>query len=209
MRVTKFTHACVRLEHDGGVLVIDPGIWAEPAALVGADAVLITHEHVDHIDVMRLAGARLSQVHAPAGARIGGLDDVQGLDVTPVEVDAELDVAGCRVRAVGGRHAYFHGEQPDCANVGYVIDTGDGRLYHPGDALHVPDEPIETLLVPSNAPWLKLTEAIDFVNAVRPRRAFPIHDGLMNELGAQIANRLLDQFTETDYRYLRPGESLD
>ncbi|MFL6137761.1 MAG: MBL fold metallo-hydrolase [Frankiaceae bacterium] len=205
MRITKYTHACVRLEHDGGVLVIDPGIWAEPAALAGADAVLITHEHVDHIDVMRLAGVNVP-VHAPAGARIGGLDDLRGLDITPVEVGAELTVAGFSVRAVGGRHAHIHGDQPDCANVGYLVD---GRVYHPGDALHVPDEPVETLLVPASAPWLKLTEAIDFVNAVRPQRALPIHDALMNERGAQITGRLLDQLTETDYRYLAPGESLD
>ncbi len=59
MRLTRFTHSCVRLEVDGRVLVIDPGIWSEPRALDGADAVLVTHEHVDHVDVLRLRGAQL------------------------------------------------------------------------------------------------------------------------------------------------------
>jgi hypothetical protein len=36
------------------VLVIDPGMFSERAAL-GADAVLITHEHTDHLDVSALA----------------------------------------------------------------------------------------------------------------------------------------------------------
>ena len=205
MRITKFTHACVRLERDGRALVLDPGIWAEPAALSGADAILVTHEHVDHIDVMRLACLGLP-VFAPAGADIGGLDEVHGFDVTPVEVGAEFEAAGFRVRAVGGRHAFVHGGKPVCANLGYVVE---GRVYHPGDALHVPDEPVETLLVPANAPWLKLTEAIDFVNAVRPQRAFPVHDGLMNDRGAQIVDRLVRQETATDFRYWRPGESAD
>ena len=61
MRLTKYTHACVRLERDGSVLVIDPGIWSEPHALLGTHAVLVTHEHCDHlywdhIDRLRLAG---------------------------------------------------------------------------------------------------------------------------------------------------------
>lgn len=55
MRILKFTHSCVRLEaDDGGTLVIDPGVWTEDEALVGADAVLVTHEHV----VWRSSGSR-------------------------------------------------------------------------------------------------------------------------------------------------------
>ncbi|GHF15501.1 hypothetical protein GCM10014715_83470 [Streptomyces spiralis] len=43
MRITKYTHSCVRLQHDGGATpVIDPGVWSEPEALAGADAVLVT-----------------------------------------------------------------------------------------------------------------------------------------------------------------------
>ena len=57
VRLTKFGHACVRVEHDGGVLVIDPGMFTEPAALDGVDAVLITHEHADHLNVDALADA--------------------------------------------------------------------------------------------------------------------------------------------------------
>jgi L-ascorbate metabolism protein UlaG (beta-lactamase superfamily) len=67
MRITKFTHSCVRFERAGRVLVIDPGVWSEPGALIGADAVLVTHEHVDHIDVLRLAGLGVP-VYAPTSA---------------------------------------------------------------------------------------------------------------------------------------------
>jgi L-ascorbate metabolism protein UlaG (beta-lactamase superfamily) len=58
LKVTKFSHACVRVEHEGAVLVVDPGVWSEAEeALAGVDAVLLTHEHVDHVDADRLAEA--------------------------------------------------------------------------------------------------------------------------------------------------------
>ncbi|WP_328687320.1 MBL fold metallo-hydrolase [Streptomyces caniferus] len=197
MRITKYTHACVRLEHEGRVLVIDPGTWSEPAALTGADAVLVTHEHADHIDVLRLAGLG-APVHAPAGA------DIPRLEVTRVSSGMEFTAAGFRVRAVGGRHAPVHGGRPDCANLGYLVDES---VYHPGDAFHVPEQPVETLLVPVQGSWMKTAEAIGFVKAVRPQRAFAIHDGQINERGLSSVNGWLAEETDHGYRYLRPGES--
>ena len=73
MDITKFTHACVRLDCKGRVLVIDPGIFSEPQALIGADAVLVTHEHADHIDILRLAGIGIPDF-APADAHIARLE---------------------------------------------------------------------------------------------------------------------------------------
>ncbi|MET7740932.1 MBL fold metallo-hydrolase [Streptomyces sp. NPDC005385] len=198
MRITKYTHACVRLEHEGRVVVIDPGVWSEPAALVGADAVLVTHEHADHIDVLRLAGLGVP-VYAPADANIAGLE------VVGVTAGADFTVADFRVRAVGGRHASVHGGRPDCANLGYIVDEG---IYHPGDSLHVPDRPVETLLVPAQASWVKTTEVLDFVNAIDPQRSFAIHDAQINERGLSSVNAWLAEETDNGYRYLRPGESL-
>lgn len=198
MRIMKYTHACVRLEHEGRVLVIDPGTWSEPAALAGADAVLITHEHADHVDVLRLAGLGVP-VYAPAGASI------PRLDVTGVSSGEEFTAAGFRVRAVGGRHAVIYGGQPDCANLGYIVD---GAVYHPGDSLHVPEQPIETLLVPAQGSWMKMAEAIDFVKVIKPQRAFAIHDAQINDRGLSSVNGWLAEETDYGYRYLAPGQSI-
>jgi L-ascorbate metabolism protein UlaG (beta-lactamase superfamily) len=200
MRITKYTHACVRFERpDAGVLVIDPGVWTEPAALVGADAVLVTHQHADHVDVGRLAESGLP-VYAPAGA------EIPGLAVTPVRAGADFTAAGFTVRPVGDRHAVIYGGQPDCVNLGYLVDGG---CYHPGDALHVPDHPVETLFVPAQASWLKLSEAIDFVNKVAPARAFPIHDAQVNDRGLGSINHWFSTRTTCDYNYLTPGETVE
>jgi L-ascorbate metabolism protein UlaG (beta-lactamase superfamily) len=198
-RIIRYTHACVRLERDGTVLVIDPGIWSEPFALHGADAVLVTHEHGDHIDVLRLAGLGVP-VYAPADARIWGLDIIR------VEPGESFTAAGFPVTAVGARHAPVFEDKPDCANHGYIIDE---RIYHPGDALLVPDQPVETLFVPLQASWLKTAEAISFLRAVRPERAFGIHDAQINSRGLQGANSWLTDQGGHGYRYLAPGEGFD
>jgi hypothetical protein len=54
-----------------------------------------------------------------------------------------------------------------------------------------------------------MTEVIDFVNKVAPRRAFAIHDGQLNERGLESVNGWLEEETDPGYgyRYLRPGES--
>lgn len=199
MRLIKFTHSCVRLEVDGRVLVIDPGIWSEPRALDGADAVLITHEHVDHVDVLRLRGAGLP-VFAPSSARL------PGVDATAVAAGDTFTAAGFEVAAVGGTHARIYGDLPDCANLGYVVD---GRLYHPGDALFVPPEPVDVVLVPLQGSWLKTAEAIDFVNAAASRLAIGIHDAQLNERGLSSTSGWLDEATRPEYRWLTPGSAVD
>ncbi|MGN9779634.1 MBL fold metallo-hydrolase [Micromonospora sp. H33] len=200
MRITKFTHSCVRLEHDGRVLVIDPGTWSEPAALADADAVLVTHEHTDHIDVLRLAGLGVP-VFAPEGAR---LPASAPLAVTRVGAGERFTAAGFAVTATGGRHATIHDGQPDCANLGYLVEDA---VYHPGDSLHPPGRPVRTLLVPAQASWLKLTEAIDFAVAGRASRTVAIHDAQLNDRGLASVNGWFGE-TVPGYRYLRPGETI-
>jgi L-ascorbate metabolism protein UlaG (beta-lactamase superfamily) len=196
VRLIRYTHSCVRVEVDGGVLVLDPGVWSEPHALRGCDAVLVSHEHADHIDELRLAGLGVP-VYAPAAARI------DGVAFTGLQPGEEITIAGVPVLAVGGQHATVVQGQSACANLGYIVG---GRLYHPGDALHVPDTPVETLLVPMQASWLKTAEAIDFVRAVRPERAFGIHDGQVNHRGSGSINMWLSQEAGHGYRWLAPGE---
>lgn len=196
MLVTRYTHSCVRLEVDGAVLVIDPGTWSEPSALRGCDAVLITHEHPDHVDALRLAGLG-APVYAPAGS------DLPGLEVTAVRPGELFSAAGVPVMAVGGRHASVLADGQSCVNVGYLVAD---RLYHPGDALHVPDQPVETLFVPMQAAWLKTAEAIDFGRAVAPEHAFGIHDAQLNERGLGSINSWLEDSLGPGYKWLSPGQ---
>jgi L-ascorbate metabolism protein UlaG (beta-lactamase superfamily) len=193
VRLIRYTHSCVRLEAGGRVLVIDPGVWSEPQALHGADAVLVTHLHSDHVDRLRLAGLDVP-VYAP--------EPIPDVTTTVVGVGEAFTAAGFDIRAVGGRHAPVTAGQPDLPNLGYLL----GGLYHPGDALHVPDEPVDTLLVPLQASWLKIAEALEFTHAIGPRQAYGIHDAQINRRGREGPNHWLSR-TANGYRWLAPGES--
>ena len=211
MRVTKFTHSCLRVEGDG-VLVVDPGAFSERSALTGADAVLVTHEHIDHLDVDALADALAqrpqTRVHAHPDV-LPKLDAVRDA-VTTVAPGDTFEAAGFSVRAYGGQHAVIHPEIPRIANVGFLIADGDTNLYHPGDSFVVPDGgDVQTLFVPLNAPWAKLAESIEFVRAVRPRRAFALHDALLTETGAKIYDGHLANLGGTDYAHVAPGTTID
>jgi L-ascorbate metabolism protein UlaG (beta-lactamase superfamily) len=206
VRLTKYGHACVRLDLAGGSVVLDPGSYSPDVDLAGVADVLVTHEHADHIDVDRLVplvrdGLRL---HTNADVAASLASD-HGLEVHAVGPGETFTVAGVDVRVVGGEHAEIYNGLPGCANVGFVL----AGLYHPGDALHVPEVEVATLLVPVSAPWLKLREALDFVRAVAPARAFPIHDAMFSDIGNAGVDRWMVQEGGTDYRRLTPGGSTE
>ena len=208
MRLTKYSHACVRLEGDG-VLVIDPGVFSEAEALDGVDAVLITHEHFDHLNVDALTDALAKRpaarifTHPDVVPKLGDLASV----TTAVNSGDDFTAAGFGVRAYGGLHAVIHPDLPRVANLGYAIDE---TVYHPGDSFDVPaDVRVDTLFVPVSAPWLKVAESVDFIRAVKPRRAYALHDALLNDLGAPIVERVINQLSGAEYQRLSPGTVLD
>ncbi|WP_430499939.1 MBL fold metallo-hydrolase [Micromonospora trifolii] len=209
MRLTKYAHSCLRVEHDGGVLVVDPGVFSDAdAALDGADAVLITHEHPDHLDlaaVRRQLDRQPFPIHGPAslGEALGDAADV----LRPVSVGESFTAAGVAVRAYGGRHAVIHPDIPVVDNLGYLIND---VVYHPGDSLVVPDEtPVDTLFAPIHAPWSKFSEVVNFIRAVAPRRAYALHDALLNDNGLGVLDRQYTALSGTEYQRLEPGSRVD
>jgi L-ascorbate metabolism protein UlaG (beta-lactamase superfamily) len=211
MRLTKYSHSCIRLDDGGRSLVIDPGIFSEAqTALAGADAVLITHEHTDHVDEPALRAAAAShpglRIWAPPSVA-ASLADLGG-QVSIASGGESFEAAGYPIRTFGGQHALIHPTIPIVANVGYLIN---GALYHPGDSFVVPDVAVQTLLVPTHAPWSKVSEVIDFVIAVRAPQAHQIHDAFINEIGTGLIEGLLNRTTsgfDTEFTHLAPTATL-
>ncbi|MQY39808.1 hypothetical protein SRB17_78360 [Streptomyces sp. RB17] len=209
MRMTKYGHSCVRLERAGQVLVLDPGAYTEPAALTDADAVLITHEHPDHFDEAALRRAAAAHpglrvwTNAAVAARLDGLG--AGRVRVVGEGDA-FDAAGFPVQVHGQWHARVHPRWDRIPNTGYLVDS----LFHPGDALTVPDAPVHTLLLPVHAPWSKLAEVVDYTTAVGAHRAYATHDAGLTPIGlGAIHHALTDLTPATTYTHLTPGTTVD
>ncbi|MFI1101893.1 MBL fold metallo-hydrolase [Streptomyces melanogenes] len=209
LKLTKKSHACVRLEKDGRTLVIDPGAFSEADAALGADAVLVTHEHPDHFAEDRLRTA----LEANPAAEIWTLRSVAekisaafpGRVHTVGHGDA-FSAAGFDVQVHGELHAVIHPDLPRITNVGFLVD---GSLFHPGDALTVPDHSVDTLMLPVQAPWSKISEVIEYVREVRPRRAIDIHDALLTDLARPIYDTHLGNLGGADHARLTPGDSTE
>ena len=209
MRITKFGHACVRVEHDGATVVLDPGVFTDIEAIDGADAVLITHEHPDHYhpDHLRTIDAAIYTIEAVAKKIREDAPDLAER-VTVVAPGEEFD-PGIPARAVGELHAVIHPEFPRFHNSGYVL-TGDQKVYHPGDALTEPGEPVDLLLVPVSAPWMRASEAIDFARAVKAPRNLAIHDRVYSDIGLDLIGRHMDMFLPKEgLEYVRLPDGAD
>ena len=211
MRITKLGHACVRIQGEGGVVVVDPGVFTDAGALDGADAVLITHEHADHVHPDHLRGSDVPIWTIAAVERM--LRD-QAPDVaervTVVRPGDRLQVAGTAVEVVGEKHAVIHPDYDRFDNSGYVLESGGASVYHPGDSLLAPGRAVDVLLAPVSAPWLKVSEAIDFVREVAAPTSLAIHDRVYSEAGldmvaTHMANLLPDHQA---FERREPGQDL-
>ncbi len=213
LTLTHGGHACVRLERDGRRLVLDPGAFSDLSVLDDADAVLLTHDHPDHVAPAELVAALSArpglEVWAP-GPLVDRLTEegAPGERLHAVADGDRFTAAGFDVRVTGERHAVIHPDLPGLANVAYLVA---GAVLHPGDAFTPPPPgaEVDLLLVPVAGPWMKLSEAVDYVRAVGPRIAVPIHDAILSEPGRALADRLVGGLGGApELRRLAPGEQL-
>ncbi|MEU8922656.1 MBL fold metallo-hydrolase [Kitasatospora sp. NPDC048545] len=211
MRITKFGHACVRVEYGDTTVVVDPGAFTDPAALAGADAVLITHEHMDHFEESRLRAALEADpalrvwTNSAVAAQLDGVAQ----RVTAVGEGDAFELGGLGVSVHGEWHAVIHPDIPRVQNIGFLFD---GRLFHPGDAFTVPPHAVDTLLLPLAAPWSKASEVVDYVREAGPRRTVPVHEAVLSPIGFAVQTRLVGPDgpgTGAELALLGEGESLE
>lgn len=193
MQLTHFGHSCLLVELDGTRILFDPGSFSHGfEGLTGLDAILVTHQHPDHADTARLPalvaanpGAVL-RADPQTAAQLGG-------PWQAARVGSPFTVGGVRVDVGGGKHAVIHPEVPVIDNVAYLLDVSTGadgvrsaRFVHPGDSLTVPRLEVDVLALPAAAPWMRISETVDYLRAVAPRTAVPIHQGLLSKDGLGV-----------------------
>ncbi|MCF3960090.1 MBL fold metallo-hydrolase [Streptomyces fuscigenes] len=210
MKFTKRKHACVWLEKDGRTLVIDPGGFSEEDAAVGADASLVTHEHPDHYDEGRLRAGLEADPAVELWAPRSVTDKIAAAFPGRVHAVGHGDTftaAGFDVQVHGELHAVIHPDIPRIPNSGYLLDAS---VFHPGDALTVPEAPVDTVMLPVMAPWNRISEVIDYLRELKPRRAYDVHDALLTDTARPLYDGLLGSLGGgADHGRLAPGESLE
>lgn len=208
VRLQKFGHACVRIEAAEAILVIDSGEFSDESSVDGADALLHTHGHYDHLFAERIHRARLARPELEVWSPADAVEACGVPDVNVLAAGAPIEVAGVEVQVTGGRHAPIFPGQDAGENVGLLLPGG---IFHPGDALDAPGVAVTTLLLPIQAPWSKLAEVAEFVQAVAPQRAVPIHDALLGPRGVAAFDRNLRAALGETCEYVRldDGAALD
>lgn len=177
MDVTRFGHAAVLVEAAGTRVLIDPGTFSVAAAfaLTDLDAIVVPHQHPDHLDRDRIGGL----LEANPGARLLAEPEtaatLEGWDSTGADLSVQID--GLTLTGVGSQHAVILPTLPRVGNVGVLVTAPDEpTFFHPGDTYEYRPQGVDILALPLSAPWTKVSETVDFLRAMSPRTAFPIHD---------------------------------
>ncbi len=193
------------------MLVIDPGSFTTPLPDVSSVvAVVLTHEHPDHWTPDHLDRILARNPAIPIFGPDGVAKAAAGYDITVVNPGDSVTVDPFSLRFFGGRHAVIHESIPVIDNVGVLVDDA---FYYPGDSYAVPKGvDVDLLAAPAGAPWLKIGEAMDFVLAVAPRRAFGTHDMTLSIIGRGMHRARLQWAVEQgggEFVALDPGDSID
>ncbi len=207
MQITKHQHAMLEITEGNQTLIIDPGMYqSELPQLKNVVAVVFTHVHDDH---SYLPHAKELAQHQ--GVKFFGTQEVRDklldVDVQVVRHGDHIEVGNFTLDFSGDLHQEIHRSIPLVQNVGVTVNR---TLFYPGDAYVYPEHPFEILACPSAAPWMKISDLIDYLVELKPKAAFATHNAILSEHGNRLQNSRIKEFVEKqggEFRYLVPGES--
>ncbi|MDT0215421.1 MBL fold metallo-hydrolase [Rothia sp. ARF10] len=200
MRLTHLGHACLLAEIGGERILIDPGGWTPGfEALRDLSAVVVTHQHADHLDQRRLPVLMGHNRSARLLADPGSVEVLSGLGLDAEVRTEPTKVGRVSLLPVGETHALIHEDIPRIPNVGVVLRAlGEASLYHPGDSLDGDPGEVDVVAFPLNAPWQASRDMAGFLRRLNPPVAVPIHDALLSREGRELYLRQADQLGGVD-----------
>ena len=210
MKVTKHGHACLVFEEQGKKLILDPGSYTEALDnLSDVLVIVITHMHDDHCFIEQIDRILKTNPNAKIYCPEDAAKKLENYKTTVVFHGDHVAEGPFTVEFFGDLHAEIHRSYPLIQNRGVLIND---KLYYPGDSFTLPDRPVEMLAVPTSAPWLKIGEVMDFVDAVDHKQSMPTHNALLSEFGHNLNNGRVKAITEAKggkFTYLLDGGSIE
>jgi L-ascorbate metabolism protein UlaG (beta-lactamase superfamily) len=188
MRLTHLGHACLLVEIADERILVDPGGFTPGLEAVrDLTAVVVTHQHPDHLDQVRFPGLMAANPGARVIADSGSVEILSSLGVE-AEVHAGPSTLGAvHLTPVGEVHARIHDDIARIPNVGIMLRAeGEPSLFHPGDSLDGDPGPVDVVAFPLQAPWQRSRDMAGFLRRLDAPVAVPIHDGLLNASGRDL-----------------------
>lgn len=202
MQITHLGHACLLLEYPAARLLIDPGSFSRYDDVTGLNAVLVTHQHADHVEPDKFGALLAANPDAVVYADPDTVTVLAEHDIaaTPTRDAQTFSIGAVTVTPAGVEHAMIHEYVPRIANVGLLFTAdGESSVFHPGDALDAePAVPVDVLALPLSAPWAAVRETIAFVRRIQPTVVIPIHDALLSQVGRGAYLHHVEQFGADD-----------
>lgn len=158
----------------------DPGAYSPLACEAkNISAVLITHEHQDHmhIETLKKVLGNNPEAIVITNTEVSKHLEEAGIKYIKVENGQKYDLKGVSVVGFGNTHAEIYPTIGPFQNTGYMIDD----LCHPGDALEIPNSGVGIIALPIIGPWMRLKDAIDYAKTLKPKVVFPIHDATLQD----------------------------
>lgn len=177
MKITKYGHCCLLVEIDGVRILTDPGSYSTMQSEAReVDLVLITHEHPDHlhIDSLKEVLKNNSNAKVITNTSVGKILDKEGVEYRNVSHGDFFDFKGVKIEGFGEKHQEIYKDFGQVENTGYFIGQ---KLFYPGDAFYNLEKPVDVLALPVAGPWCNIHDSIEYAIKIKPKVAFPVHDG--------------------------------
>lgn len=185
MKVTKFAHCSLLVDTGKARVLFDPGVYSgDLSSATNLEAVIITHQHSDHLDIDKLKTVLSRNEGATIITHEGPSEPLRSanIDHQLLQAGDSTVIGGSQIQAFTAPHEQIYHDFNLVDNLGFLIDE---EFCFAGDSFHLPPktERIKLLALPVCAPWLKISDAIDYAKKIKPQKCIPVHDGYLTTGG--------------------------
>lgn len=195
------------LEKNGQTLVIDPGNITDDFVIPNrTTAIVLTHEHPDHIDTGKIQAIIEQSPDACIVSHQGIIDSHDWPVTRSVKPGERVTIGDFSLEFFGGKHAVIHTSIPIIDNLSVMVDD---IFYYPGDSYAIPSLPVKVLAAPTSGPWLKIGDVADFILEIKPELVISTHDAHSSQKNVELVDRMLPMLLGNSVQYTRVSGSIE